>query len=134
MSTLKAANIQSTTTGAPTFKTSAGTEIGQLIKAWVNFRVTSGTPSIKDDFNVTSITDEAAGDYTVNFTNAMANANYCVSIAAKLNGGSAAIPIPHYNGTSGGHATGSFRFQLSEATSYSTTRDSDDVCFLAIGN
>ena len=76
MSTLKAANIQSTTTGAPTFKTSAGTEIGHLCKAWVNFNGLN-TVAIRDDFNVSSITDEGTGDYRVNFTNAMSNANYC---------------------------------------------------------
>jgi hypothetical protein len=75
MSTLKAANIQSTTTGAPTFKSSAGTEIGQLIKAWVNFNG-AGTVAIRDDFNVSSITDNGTGTYTVTFSAAMGNANY----------------------------------------------------------
>ena len=78
MSTLKAANIQSTTTGAPTFKTSTGTEIGQLAKAWVTFGGT-GTVAIIEDFNVTSVTDEDQGAYTVNLTNAMGNANYAVA-------------------------------------------------------
>ena len=97
----------------------------------------NGSFSVLDSLNVSSCTDEsgsAPNTWTINMTNAMANANYCVSIAAKLNGGASAIPIPHYNGAGGGHATTSFRFQLSEATSYSTTRDSEDVCFLAIGN
>lgn len=81
MSTLKAANIQSTTTGAPTFKTSSGTEIGQLVKVWVNFDGT-GTIAIRDDFNVTDLTDNGTGDYTVNFTNSMADTNYAVALSA----------------------------------------------------
>ena len=75
MSTVKAANLQNTGSGAPVFKNSSGTEIGQLVKAWVNFNGT-GTVAIRDDFNVSSITDNGTGTYTVTFTTAMANANY----------------------------------------------------------
>lgn len=46
-------------------------------KAWVNFNGT-GTVAIRAAFNVTSITDNGSGDYTVNFTTAMADANYAV--------------------------------------------------------
>jgi hypothetical protein len=49
-----------------------------IAKAWVNFDGT-GTPSIRGSFNVSSITDNGTGDYTVNFTTAMPNANYCVT-------------------------------------------------------
>ena len=78
MSTLKTGTVQNNTgTGAPLFKNNSGTEIGQLAKAWVNFDGgRGGSPSIRDSFNVSSITDNATGAYTVNFTNAMANANY----------------------------------------------------------
>lgn len=44
-------------------------------RAWVNFNGT-GTVAIRADFNVTSITDRATGQYTVNFTTAMPDANY----------------------------------------------------------
>ena len=46
-------------------------------KAWVNFNGT-GTVAIRASFNVSSITDSGVGDYTVNFTTAMPDANYCV--------------------------------------------------------
>ena len=45
----------------------------QICKAWVNFNGT-GTVAIRDDFNVSSITDEGTGDYTVNFTNNLSDA------------------------------------------------------------
>ena len=84
MSTVKAANLQNTGSGAPVFKNSSGTEIGQLAKAWVNFNGT-GTVAIRDDFNVSSITDNGTGSYTVNFTTAMTDANYvCVVNAADV--------------------------------------------------
>mgnify|MGYP007049612388 CR=1 FL=1 len=44
-------------------------------RAWVNFNGT-GTVAIRASGNVTSITDNNAGDYTVNFTTAMPDANY----------------------------------------------------------
>jgi hypothetical protein len=49
-----------------------------IAKAWVNFDGT-GTPSIRGSYNVSSITDNGTGDYTVNFTTAMPNANYSVA-------------------------------------------------------
>jgi hypothetical protein len=61
----------------PTFQDSAGTQVGTLCRAWVNFNGT-GTVAIRASFNVTSITDNGIGDYTVNFTNALADANYSV--------------------------------------------------------
>ena len=48
---------------------------GQLCRAWVNFNGT-GTVAIRASFNVSSITDNGVGDYTVNFTTALADANY----------------------------------------------------------
>jgi len=60
------------------FLTSGGTQNGTLCRAWVNFNGT-GTVAIRADFNVSSITDNSTGDYTVNFTNAMSDANYAVS-------------------------------------------------------
>jgi len=43
--------------------------------AWVNFNGT-GTVAIRSSYNVSSITDNGTGDYTVNFTNSLADANY----------------------------------------------------------
>ena len=57
-----------------------------IAKAWVNFNGT-GTVAIRDSFNVSSITDNGTGDYTVNFTTAMPNANYVVSGSANDTGG-----------------------------------------------
>lgn len=51
-------------------------------RAWVNFNGT-GTVAIRAAGNVSSITDNGVGDYTVNFTTAMADANYCYGISAE---------------------------------------------------
>jgi hypothetical protein len=47
-------------------------------RAWVNFNGT-GTVAIRASGNVTSITDNGTGDYTVNFTTAMPDANYAAT-------------------------------------------------------
>jgi hypothetical protein len=44
-------------------------------RAWVNFNGT-GTVAIRASGNVSSITDSGTGAYTVNFTTALADANY----------------------------------------------------------
>jgi hypothetical protein len=53
-------------------------------RAWVNFNGT-GTVAIRASGNVSSITDNGTGDYTVNFTTAMPDANYGVSSCARRN-------------------------------------------------
>jgi hypothetical protein len=61
-----------------TLQNAAGTSdpaISGAAKAWVNFNGT-GTVAIRASFNVSSITDNGTGDYTVNFTTAFADANY----------------------------------------------------------
>tara|TARA_R100001509_G_scaffold162982_1_gene136084 strand:- start:118 stop:600 length:483 start_codon:yes stop_codon:yes gene_type:complete len=45
-------------------------------RAWVNFNGT-GTISITASGNVSSLTDNGTGNYTINFTTAMPDANYC---------------------------------------------------------
>lgn len=50
-------------------------------RAWVNFNGT-GTVSIRASGNVSSITDNGTGNYTVNFTNAMSDSNYGITFSA----------------------------------------------------
>jgi hypothetical protein len=58
--------------------TVSGTAPLYMCRAWVNFNGT-GTVAIRASGNVTSITDGGVGTYTVNFTTAMTDANYCIS-------------------------------------------------------
>jgi hypothetical protein len=59
-------------------------------RAWVNFNGT-GTVAIRASGNVSSITDNGTGDYTVNFTTAMPDANYT---AAACLGGNDVAGLP----------------------------------------
>ena len=56
-------------------------------RAWVNFNGT-GTVAIRASGNVSSITDNSAGVYTVNFTTALVDANYAASVSARTVSGS----------------------------------------------
>ena len=61
-------------------------------RAWVNFNGTS-TVAIRASGNVTSITDNGTGDYTVNFTTALSDANYVVAGLCRSTGVSSGAPI-----------------------------------------
>jgi hypothetical protein len=95
--TIVADNIQAASTSTlvikngvantpPTIQDSAGTQIGTFCRAWVNFNGT-GTVAIRASFNVSSITDNGTGDYTVNFTNALPDANYMINGTSSLPSG-----------------------------------------------
>jgi hypothetical protein len=101
----------STANTAPVFKDGNGTTIGTLCRAWVNFNGT-GTVAIRASFNVSSITDNGTGDYTVNFTNAMPDANYTMQATANFNAGISWIAAP-YQGTT--PTASQFRIQLINA-------------------
>lgn len=75
MSTLAVGTIQSITSAPPTVRNTSGTEIGAFCRAWVNFNGT-GTVAIRAAFNVSSVTDNGVGSYTVNFTAALPDTNY----------------------------------------------------------
>jgi hypothetical protein len=64
-------------------------------RAWVNFNGT-GTVAIRASGNVASITDNGTGDYTVNFTTAMPDANYNAVFGASPQNGRY---IVNYGGT-----------------------------------
>lgn len=63
------------TLGSSTLATPTGSAPSYLCRAWVNFNGT-GTVAIRASGNVTSITDNGTGNYTVNFTTAMPDTNY----------------------------------------------------------
>ena len=54
----------------------------EIATAWVNFDG-SGTVSIRDQLNVSSITDNGTGNYTVNFSTALADANYSATFTSR---------------------------------------------------
>ena len=57
-----------------------------LGKSWINFNG-EGTIATRDSLNVTSITDNATGDYYVTIANDMASVNYSSTTAGRVGGG-----------------------------------------------
>jgi len=76
MSTLRTTTLSN---AAGSASVPVDTVISGSAKAWVNFNGT-GTVAIRGAFNVSSITDNGIGDYTVNFTNAMPDANFVTNL------------------------------------------------------
>jgi hypothetical protein len=69
-------------TGIPagaSLSTASGSAPSYSARAWVNFNGT-GTVAIRASGNVSSITDNGTGNYTVNFATAMPDADYAVSL------------------------------------------------------
>ena len=79
MSTITVSNIKAT-------GETASRAVSGVAAAWVNFNGT-GTIATRDSVNVSSLTDNGTGDYTVNINNDMANANYTISANASFDGG-----------------------------------------------
>jgi hypothetical protein len=68
-----------------------------ISKAWVYFN--GSTAAINGSFNVSSITKNSTGNYTVNFTTAMANTNYSTVVSSRTSAGNGVvIALPAYDG------------------------------------
>ena len=79
-------------------------------RAWVNFDGT-GVVAIRASGNVSSITDNAVGDYTINFTTAMPNANYAASMSAGPSSTSLGSGVVRAADYATARTTSSFRLQ-----------------------
>lgn len=95
--------------------------------AWVNFNG-SGTVAIRASYNVSSITDNGTGDYTVNFTNALSDANYCIIGSTGLNAAGVSL-----NGPNNGSTPLTSSVRISTSTS-SANYDPSQVNVAIFGN
>lgn len=91
--------------------------INYSCRAWVNFNGT-GTVAIRASGNVSSITDNGTGNYRVNFTTAISDANYSANVTVSLDG------IPNVSGTVRQcmvNSSGTMTTTYCEVTSFATT-------------
>lgn len=108
--TIGGASTLSTTVASPTFTTPninsaqiatvTGTAPLYSARAWVNFNGT-GTVAIRASGNVSSITDNGTGDYTVNFTTAMPDASYAAQFSPNVSSPNSLTPRVSSTTTSG---------------------------------
>ena len=110
MSTLAVGTIKSVSSAAPVFHNTSGTEKGHLVRVWCNFNG-SGTAAIRDSYNVSSLTDNGTGDYTISFTDSFSNTNYSLSGSAGYNSEYIANHLTG-GGLSSNYATDSCRFSV----------------------
>lgn len=100
-----------------------GTAPVYAARAWVNFNGT-GTVAIRASGNVSSITDNGTGDYTVNFTTAMSDANYAVTAMAGTPGVTSAATTANFANTTT-ITSSAFRFKTNSGAA--TTADLEQV-------
>ena len=123
--------VQSSTSGTPpTFKDGNGTQVGTLCRAWVNFNGSGGI-TVNGSFNVSSVVRNGTGDYTINFTNSMPDANYSVTQSARPNTtGANTVQMRVFGYTNGNNqAPASSNFRVGFAVqNVNNAQDCDYVC------
>ena len=121
MSTLKVNSITPVT---------AGSEDYFLSRAWVNFNGT-GTVAIRQDGNVSSITDNGTGNFDINFSSTMTDADYSVNAGAIQDNGSALVAVLriHRNSTPG---TSSVQINTTRAYNDSGSNTDCDITNVSI--
>ena len=102
--------------------------INYSCRAWVNFNGT-GTVAIRGSGNVTSITDNGTGDYTVNFTTAMTDTNFS-TVGTTGSPAAAHGILMFFKGTVGTYPATTSSIQIATVTSNggSTQFDYVNVC------
>ena len=132
MSNIRATTISDETGNGPIALTKQ-----HAAKAWVNFNG-GGTIAVRESLSVSSLTDHNTGQYSINFANSMANANYSLPAQASydITGSTptnyTALTVKQGSGQS---TTSACRVN----TSYATTaggglRDMDVICLSIFGD
>ena len=106
----------------------------RLAKAWVNFVGTNG--SINSSYNVSSITDNTTGSFTVNFSTAMSGAtDYCCVAMAEYNGSNGSGMHVYGANSQGSSLPTASAFRI-DILNYNDTNDGDcgPVHLLFFGN
>ena len=129
MSTLKVNTIQDSSAS----NASTTEQIFQgRAKVWINFDGT-GTVSTRDSFNVSSLTDNGTGDYTISFSTAMSNDNYAVTTTQPAQHDFTQAILGIEQDHTNAFATGSIRVQ-SVKTGNNNAVDRDVQCVVIHGD
>jgi len=125
MSTIKVDNLQ-TTGGAGLY----------TARAWVNFNG-SGTVAIRGSGNVSSITDNAVGEYTTNFSSALPSSSYTISGVTNSDGTDSAMctfgpRAPSRTGSLTTYTSSAVRFNCGGKYAYGSSTDGSFVGIQAV--
>ena len=102
----------------------------QVAQAWVNFNG-SGTVAIRDDFNVSSITDSGTGLFQVNISSALPNTNYAVTAGTSHKSGTY-LATPHLRDRDQSTRS-TTQFQLDVKNSAGAATDSEEIHISVFG-
>jgi len=118
MSTLKVNTLEEATSGGATYFTA---------KAWIAWNM-KNTPSIHDDGNVSSITDQATGKQQINFSNNLSHANYAVGGSVAKNDNNDDFNAScHFNGYNDGNSDGNTTSKTHIRSSFNTSNSAMDT-------
>ena len=98
-------------------------------KAWVNFNGIT-TASIRASYNVSSVTRTGTGSYTISFTNALTDGNYCslATSVAYANGSTETFAtLATYSSTPAQTSSAVYITQIGSGTN-SGNSDSSQIC------
>ena len=96
-----------------------------LVKFWHRMDASSGTPTVGDSFNAGTITDHTVGNFTIAFTNNMANTNYAHFSEARTSGLYSLMTGADYT-----TATSSVRCKINDTPNLSSA-DTQDHTFIS---
>jgi hypothetical protein len=125
---------------ATSAETKTGTDAGRVApvgtikhhagvaKAWVYFTISGGVPSIQASENVTDITDNGVGDYTITFTTPFANTNFAA--VAMVRDTSTTVGIAYEFA----RTTGSVRIKTSYGNTNPSSVDQAAVSVIVFGH
>jgi hypothetical protein len=92
-------------------------------RAWANIDGGAATPAVRSSGNVSSITDNGAGNYTMNFSNSLPDANYSVEVT----GGNGSAKSTGAGSTTWGWAPYNFNSTSISATFWAYTGSSNTL-------
>jgi hypothetical protein len=102
----------------------------QICKAWVNFDGTTSPGTIRSAYNVSSVTKNGTGDYTVNFATPMADANYSFTSSGSQAATGSNIVVKNTTVTN----TTTALYILSLNASNGAAFDETNICVQVFGN
>ena len=108
-----------------------GISQARVAKAWVNYDGT--TPSIRDSYNIGSVTDNGTGKYTINYSTSMTDANYSIVVFAHDDESPSHWWRTAVSQVGAAQLAGSFAVETIHSSVHDY-RDSDTVCAQVFGN
>jgi len=97
-----------------------------LVKCWIN--ANSAKTTINDSLNISSLDDDGAGDFGLNYTTSFSTVNY--SWSGGLEDGGTTTAMWQVDFTNGTNATGSTDFESYYVTASNNRTNNDNYCHL----